>query len=70
MGGKRPHNDSGAALILAIGFVLLVSAIGGALAALVISSNATGNSLERVRNRQYAADSAIQKAIYCNRQTA
>ena len=56
-------NDRGAVLLLAIGFVLLVSAISAALAALVMSSSATGNTLEKVRNRQYAADAAIQDAI-------
>uniref|UniRef100_A0A6J7NNM1 Unannotated protein n=1 Tax=freshwater metagenome TaxID=449393 RepID=A0A6J7NNM1_9ZZZZ len=58
-----PDRDRGAVLLLAIGFVLLVSAISAALAALVMSSSATGNTLEKVRNRQYAADAAIQDAI-------
>ena len=61
---RQAHTaDSGAALLLAIGFVLLVSAISAALAALIVSSTATGSTLELVRNRQYAADAAIEYAI-------
>ncbi|MEI7993102.1 MAG: hypothetical protein WCH93_11840 [Actinomycetota bacterium] len=66
MRSRRPdtaQRDSGAVMLLAIGFVLLVSAIAAALAALIISSTATGNTLQQVRNRQYAADAAIQSAI-------
>lgn len=55
--------DSGAALLLAIGFVLLVSAISAALAALIMTNSRTGVVLDSVRNRQYAADAAIQDAI-------
>jgi hypothetical protein len=57
-------------LILAIGFVLMVSAIAAALAALILSSTATGATLEKLRNRQYAADAAIQYAITQVRDTA
>jgi len=61
---SRSHGDDhGAVLLLAIGFVLLVSAIAAALAALIVSIGATGNSLQQTRNRQYAADAAIQQAI-------
>lgn len=63
VGRRTPRADSGAVLILAIAFVLLVSAIGAALAALIMSSSATENTLAQVRNRQYAADAAIQQAI-------
>lgn len=64
------QSDEGAVLILAIGFVLLVSAIAAALAALIMSSTATGTTLEKVRNQQYAADAAIQFAITQVRDTA
>jgi len=57
------RNDSGAALLLAIGFVLLVSAISAALAALIMTNSRTGIVLDSVRNRQYAADAAVQDAI-------
>lgn len=55
--------DRGAALILAIGFVLMISAIAGGLAALIATSFENRSSLEGLRNRQYAADAAIQDAI-------
>jgi hypothetical protein len=57
------HADSGAALILAIGFVLMVSAIGAGLFGLVISSLNNGTTLEMVRDRQYAAEGAVQDSI-------
>lgn len=59
----RHHKDSGAALLLAIGFVVMVGAIGGGLAALATSSVNNRNTLESVRNREYAADGAIENAI-------
>jgi hypothetical protein len=49
--------------LLAIGFVVMVSAIGGGLAALATSSVNNRNTLEFVRNREYAADGAIENAI-------
>lgn len=64
--GRRDHDrdhDRGAALLLAIGFVLLVSAIAAALAALITSSTSNSISLEEIRNRQYAADAAVHDAI-------
>jgi hypothetical protein len=57
------HEDVGAALLLAIGFVLMVSAIGAGLASLATSSVNNRNTLELVRNRQYAADGVIEEAI-------
>jgi type II secretory pathway pseudopilin PulG len=60
---RRQHNDSGAALLLAIGFVLMISAISAGLASLATSSLNNRATLELVRNRQYAADGAIQQAI-------
>jgi hypothetical protein len=60
----RPHHeDRGAALILAIGFVVMIGAISGGLAALATSGLNNRNSLAVVRNREYAADGAIEKAI-------
>lgn len=66
MSRQRPrtqHQDRGATLILTIGFMLMISAIGGGLAALATTSMNSRNTLELVRNRQYAADGAIERAI-------
>ena len=57
------HNDSGAALILAIGFVVMIGAIAAGLASLVTSSVNNRGSLERLRNREYAAEAAIDDAV-------
>lgn len=59
----RRHEDRGTALVLAIGFVVMIGLMGAALAALVSSSLNNRTSLEQVRNRQYAADGAIEMAI-------
>lgn len=59
----QPHQDSGAALLLAIGFVMMVSVISAGLAALATSGLNNRNTLEQVRNSQYAADGAIEQAI-------
>ena len=61
--GTHRHDDRGAALILAIGFILLISAIVGGLAALITSSLDNRGTLDTIRNRQYAADAGIQDAI-------
>lgn len=66
----RRTDDTGAALILAIGFVLMIGAISAGIAALVTSSVNNRGSLELVRNRQYAADGAIETAITQVRQTS
>lgn len=61
---QRPrHDDTGASLILAIGFVVMVGAISAGLASLVTSSMNNRGTLEIVRNRQYAADGAIEEAV-------
>ena len=57
------HKDSGAALILAIGFVVMIGAIAAGLASLVSSSMNNRGSLERLRNREYAAEGAIDDAV-------
>lgn len=63
MTAPRADRDRGAALILAIAFVVMVGAISGGLAALVTSSMNNRGALEQVRNRQYAADAAVEQAI-------
>ncbi len=60
---RRHHDDSGAALIVAICFVVMVGAISAGLAGLATSSLNNRGTLEAVRNREYAADGAIEKAI-------
>jgi len=57
------HEDRGAALILAVAFVVMIGTIGAGLAALVTSSVNNRGALEKVRDRQYAADGAIEDAI-------
>ena len=57
------QRDSGAALLLAIGFVLMIGAISGGLASLVTSGVNNQITLAALRDRQYAADGAIESAI-------
>ncbi|MEY2581961.1 MAG: hypothetical protein QOE09_1810 [Ilumatobacteraceae bacterium] len=59
----RDQQDRGSALLLAIGFVLMVGAISAGLAALATSSMNNRATLQLVRNRQYAADGAIEQSI-------
>lgn len=48
---------------MTIGFMLMVGLIGGGLAGLATSGLTNRNTLELVRNRQYAADGAIEESI-------
>jgi hypothetical protein len=57
------HPDSGASLILAIGFVLMVSLMVGGLVSLATTGLNNRGSLQLVRDRQYAADAGITQAI-------
>lgn len=57
------HRDSGAALLLAIGTVLLVGALGAGLTAAATSSLNNRSTLEQVRDREYAADGSIEQSI-------
>ena len=59
----RDQQDRGSALLLAIGFVLMVGAICAGLAALATSSMNNRATLQLVRNREYAADGAIEQSI-------
>lgn len=60
---RGPERDRGASLIMAIGFVVLIGAIAAGLSAMVTSSNFNRISLAGVRDRQYAADGAVEEAI-------
>jgi hypothetical protein len=55
--------DRGAALIVAIAFVVMIGSIGAGLAGLITSSSNNQISLQMLRNRQYAADGAVEQAI-------
>jgi Tfp pilus assembly protein PilX len=56
-------NDSGAVLILALLFVLVVGLVGGALITFAGSSLAQTSSLGTDRSKSYGAESAINVAI-------
>jgi hypothetical protein len=61
---SRPqHPDVGASLILAIGFMVVIGLVGGALVGLVSSGLANRAPLQTLRSTQYAADGAIELAI-------
>lgn len=60
---RREHEDRGAALLLAVGFVVMIGAIAGGLAGLATSGVSNRTTLGLVRNREYAADGAIENAI-------
>jgi hypothetical protein len=57
------HPDSGAALILAVGFVLAIGAVSGGLASLATSGLNNRTTIETVRDREFAADAVIENAI-------
>jgi hypothetical protein len=57
------ERDRGAALVIAIAFVVMIGAIGAGLAGMITSSAHNRVTLQLLRNREYAADGAIQEAI-------
>lgn len=60
---RAQHPDSGAALILVIGFILMVGMMGAGLIGLATTGLNNRTTLQIVRDRQYAADAAINQAI-------
>ncbi len=60
--------DRGSSLIITIGFVLMIGSIAGGLAGLVTSSMNNRITLVQQRDRQYAADAAVEEAITVVRQ--
>lgn len=58
----RP-NDDGAALILVLGMIVMVSAILGGLLSFVATSTRDRVPLDATRRRQYSADGAVEYAI-------
>jgi hypothetical protein len=59
----KVRDESGAALVLALGFIVMMSLIAGGLIASVTSGLNSGIALDKARAREYAADSAIQYSI-------
>jgi outer membrane protein W len=57
------RDESGATLLLAIAFLIVVGLIGGGVITLVSSAAADRAALDNARNREYAADGAIEGAI-------
>lgn len=55
--------ERGAALIMAIGVMLMVGAITAGLLAFITTSVGARPDLDALRNRQYSADAAIETAI-------
>lgn len=60
---ETSDRDRGAALIVAIAFVLMISVIGAGLTSMITSGVGNRALLEEVRDRQYAADGAIEQAV-------
>jgi type II secretory pathway pseudopilin PulG len=67
---RRQRDERGASLVLAIAFLVVI----GALTAATLSSISTGLQdrvvLDKARNREYAADAAIEQAIATERTLA
>ena len=61
--GRVCCDDRGAALILALGFVLMAGVVSAALLSFITTSVSHRPQLDAVRNRQYAADAAVEHAI-------
>ncbi len=60
---RASERDRGASLVVAIGFVMMIGSIAAGLSSVVTSSINNRASLTIVRNRQYAADAAVEAAI-------
>jgi hypothetical protein len=60
---RRRRDERGAALILAIAFLVVVGGISAALVSSITSGANERVALDDLRNRQYAADAAIEQAI-------
>ncbi len=57
------RDERGAALILAIAFLVVVGGIGAAVLSSVTSGLNDRTALDAARNREYAADGGIERAI-------
>ena len=59
----RRRDERGAALILAIVFMVVIGAVSGAVLSTITSGLSSRVALDDARDREYAADGAIQAAI-------
>ncbi len=57
------RDERGVALVLALSFMVLIGVVTSALLSSLISSVNQRGVLDGVRNRQYAADAAVEKEI-------
>jgi hypothetical protein len=57
------RDERGAALILAIAFMVVIGAVSGAVLSMLTSGLSSRVALDGARDREYAADAAIQTAI-------
>jgi hypothetical protein len=60
---RRLRGESGASLILAIAFLLVVGGISGAVLSATTSGLKDRAALDAARNREYAADAGIEQSI-------
>ena len=68
--GPGDERDTGAALVIVIGFMLAIGAISVSLMSAIGSSMQNRVTLETVRNHEYAADAAVERAITQARQSS
>jgi hypothetical protein len=64
------RDERGASLVLALGVMLMVGAIAAGLLAFITTSVNARPALNETRNRQYAADAAIEMSIAAVRNLA
>jgi type II secretory pathway pseudopilin PulG len=57
------RDESGVALVLALSFMVLIGLVTTALLSSLMSAVQERSVLDNVRNRQYAADGAVEQAI-------
>jgi Tfp pilus assembly protein PilX len=60
---RHRREERGAALILAIAFMVVIAAVSGAVLSMLTSGLSSRVALDDARDREYAADGAIQAAI-------
>lgn len=60
---RQPHADRGASLVLVMCFVVMIGALCAGLITLATSALNNHLTLRQTRDRQYAADGAIEQAI-------
>ncbi|MEI8239071.1 MAG: hypothetical protein WCI22_06580 [Actinomycetota bacterium] len=66
---KRPHHDDrGASLVFAIAFIVFIGTVSSGMASMITSSVGDRVQLQKLRDKQYAADGAVEKEIVRIRQ--